>query len=384
MIERPPLPYGRQWVDATDVQLVLEALQGDFLTTGPQVERFEASLCAYTGTTNAAVLNSGTSALHAAYAAIGLGPGDRLITSPLTFAATGNAALYLGAEVDFADIDEGTGNLDPESAEAMVKPETRLIVPVDYAGHPADYDAFRRISDKHGLALVADAAHSLGATYKGRKVGTLADLTELSFHPVKPITTAEGGAVLGGAPDLIDQVKSFRSHGIIRDPERMERNEGPWYHEMQMLGFNYRLTDLQCALGLSQMRRLDAFLGRRRDIAARYNHELSGCPGLGLPHVHSDVTPGWHLYVVRVQGDPGRRRPFFDYLRSKGLGVQVHYLPVYRHPYYERLGYRAGLCPRAEDFYSRAVSLPLFPKMTDAEVDRVVEAVWSGSQELLA
>jgi len=371
------LPYGRQWIDDSDIEAVAAALTSDFLTTGPLVERFEEALAAWTGAAHAAVLNSGTAALHGAYHAVGLGPGDEMITSPLTFAATANAALYLGATVRFVDIDPATGNLDPRLLADAVSPRTRLITAVDFAGHPADYDPIHAAAREHGLPVVADGAHSLGAVYKGRPVGTLAALTTFSFHPVKPITTGEGGAVTTNDEEWIRRVRSFRSHGIVRDVA----GEGPWYYEMQHLGCNYRLTDFQCALGLSQLKKLAGFIGRRRDIAARYNRALAEVPGLVLPHVEEGVEPGWHLYVVRVP-EPRHRRPFFQRLRDMGIGVQVHYIPVYWHPYYEELGYRRGLCPHAEDFYSRCVSLPIFPKMADADVDRVIEAVAKAAGEV--
>ncbi len=377
------IPYGRQWLDDDDFAAVADVLRSDHLTTGPLVERFEAALCELTGCTAAAVVNSGTAALHAGYAALGLGKGDRIVTSPLTFAATANAALYLGAEVTFADVSDDTGNLDPAAAEAAIDERTRLLVAVDYAGHPADYPALRRVASKRGLSLVADAAHSLGATLNGTQVGKLADLTTTSFHPVKPITTAEGGAVLSDDTALIARARRFRTHGIVREQASMQRDEGPWYYEMQELGWNYRLTDLQCALGVSQMRKLAGFLQRRRQIAVRYDEALRDCATLRLPTQRSGASSGYHLYVVRVQGDATKRRPFFERLRARGLGVQVHYLPVYLHPYYERLGYRAGLCPVAEDFYARAVSLPMFPKMSDAEIDRVIEVVREVADEIL-
>lgn len=371
------LPYGRQWLDESDIRSVAAALESDFLTTGPLIERFEQALAAWTGVAQAAVLNSGTAALHAAYHAAGLGPGDELITSPLTFAATANAALYQGATVRFVDIDPSTGNLDPKQLADVISPRTRVITTVDFAGHPADYDAINTVAQEHGLLVVADGAHSLGALYKGRPVGSLASLTTFSFHPVKPITTGEGGAVVSDVEEWIRRVRSFRSHGVVRN----FKGEGPWYYEMQHLGYNYRLTDFQCALGLSQLKKLKGFIQRRRAIAARYNSALAEVPGLTLPQVQQGVEPGWHLYVVRVP-EPAHRRPFFQRLRDMGIGVQVHYIPVYWHPYYQELGYRRGLCPRAEDFYARCVSLPIFPKMTDADVVRVIEAVSLAAKEV--
>lgn len=371
------IPYGRQWIDEDDIQAVVDTLRSDYLTTGPKVEEFERSLCDYSGARRAVAVNSGTAALHAAYFAAGLGPGDEIITSPLTFAATANAALYLGATVRFVDIDPETGLIDPEMVRQAITEKTKLVVPIDFAGHPADYDSLRF----EGIKLVADAAHSLGASYKGRKVGTLADLTALSMHPVKPITTAEGGAVLTDDPEMAQRAADFRTHGITRDPSRLGRDEGPWYYEQQALGYNYRLTDLQCALGTAQMGKIDRFIQRRREIAARYTEALADS-GLALPPTSPEVEPGWHLYVVRVP-EAKQRRPFFERLRELGLGVQVHYIPVYRHPYYRELGYREGLCPKAEDYYSRCISLPLYPKMTDDEVDASIETVLQAVDQVM-
>ena len=266
-VTEPPLPYGRQWVDEEDIRAVVETLRSDYLTTGPAVARFEAALTDATGATYASAVNSGTSALHTAYFAAGLGAGDEIITSPLTFAATANAALYLGASVKFVDVQKDTGNLDPAGLEAALTERTKLVVPIDFAGHPADYDEINTFAKEHHLTVVADAAHSLGASYRGRKVGTLAAASELSFHPVKPVTTAEGGAVLTDDPEIDKRAKLFRTHGITKDPAEMEADaetEGGWFHEMQHLGFNYRLTDVQCALGLSQMGKLEPFIARRR------------------------------------------------------------------------------------------------------------------------
>lgn len=369
------LPYGRQWVDDDDVAAVVEVLRSDFLTTGPAVTRFEASLSGVTGARHAVALNSGTSALHAMYFAAGIGSGDEIVTSPLTFAATANAALYLGASVRFVDVERDTGNLDPDLVEAAITERTKAIVPVDFAGHPADYGRLRAIADRHGVKLLADAAHSLGATYQGRPVGTLADASELSFHPVKPVTTAEGGAVVTDDPEIARRAARFRTHGITREPSELEDpDEGAWWYEQHDLGLNYRLTDVQAALGTSQLRRLDGFLARRRAIAAAYDAALADVDALQLPGRRAGVDAGWHLYVIRTR-DPALRRPLFEHLRAEGLGVQVHYLPVYWHPYYASLGYRRGLCPRAEAFYRGAISLPIFPRMDDADVERVVDAV---------
>ena len=377
-----PIPYGRQSIDEDDIAAVSDVLRSDYLTTGPTIAAFESALSEASGATHAVAVNSGTAALHAMYFAAGVGPGDEVVTSPLTFAATANTALYLGASVRFADVDASTGNIDPTSVDRQIGPRTRAIVAVDYAGQPADYDALRAVAERNGLTLLADAAHSLGATARGRKVGTLADASAFSFHPVKPITTAEGGAVVTANPELAARAARFRTHGITRDPAEMENHDGPWFYEQHDLGFNYRLTDLQAALGTSQLHHLNGFIARRREIAARYDAELADLDGLETPSVREGVEPGWHLYVILVR-DAARRRGFFERMRELGLGVQVHYIPVYLHPFYRRLGFEPGLCPVAEDRYARSVSLPVFPRMTDADVGAVVERVRSAAADLL-
>jgi len=378
-----PLPYGRQHVTEADIAAVAEVLAGDYLTTGPMVGRFEAALALAGGARRAVVVSSGTAALHAAYFATGLGPGDELITSPLTFAATANAALYLGVTVRFADVEAETGNLDAELLSEALSERTRAVVPVDYAGHPADYDRIRAALRGRDSLLISDAAHSLGASYRGRHVGSLADVTTTSFHPVKPITSAEGGAVLGNSTEVLDRVARFRDHGISRPPPGSAHPEGPWFYEMRELGFNYRLSDVHCALGLTQLTRLGAHIARRREIAARYSEAFADLAELILPMERDEVTSGWHLYVIRVRGDSARRRPFFERLRELQLGVQVHYIPVYFHPYYASLGYRRGACPCAEDFYARCVSIPIFPAMSDQDVDATIERVRRGVADTL-
>jgi len=375
------IPYGRQWVDSSDVEAVTQALLGDKLTTGDWIERFEQALSTHTGGLPAAALNSGTAALHAAYAAAGLCPGATLVTSPLTFAATANAALYLGARVIFADVSADTGCLDPAAAEAAIAPAVSLIVPVDYAGHPADYPALRALAQRKNLLLGADACHSLGATQHGNPVGSLADFSCFSFHPVKPVTTAEGGAVVSRDTRIIQGVKTFRTHGIERNPAEIAR-EGGWYYAMNQLGFNYRLSDVHAALGWSQLRRLTAFTLRRREIARRYLEALADLPSIELPAVRAGTEPAWHLFVIRVR-EASRRRAFFARLQALRLGVQVHYIPVYWHPYYASLGYRRGACPVAEDFASRAVSIPIFPQLSDTELDQCIATIRQAVHETL-
>jgi UDP-4-amino-4,6-dideoxy-N-acetyl-beta-L-altrosamine transaminase len=375
-----PLPYGRQWVIEEDVEAVAEVLRSDYLTTGPLVGRFEKQLATVTGAGHAVAVNSGTAALHTAYFAAGLEPGDEIVTTPLTFAATANAALYLGATVRFVDVEADTGNLDPAQLEGTLTEHTRLIVPIDYSGHPADYDAIREIAQRHGVAIVADAAHSLGATYHGRKVGTLADLSTTSFHPVKPITTCEGGAVLTSCNSHAERCSRFRDHGIDR-ADRSD-DDGPWMYRMRDLGFNYRLSDVHCALGLSQLARLESLLARRRQIASRYSEAFRELPGLTLPAERQGVRSAWHLYVVQVV-EAKRRRSLFDRLKDLGLGVQVHYIPVHYHPYYQALGYEKGLCKVAEDRYRRSISLPIFPAMTDDDIDSVIARVHHAARDVL-
>jgi UDP-4-amino-4,6-dideoxy-N-acetyl-beta-L-altrosamine transaminase len=382
MSNQPFLPYGRQWVDEADIAAVVEVLRGDFLTTGPAVGQFEQRLAAATATSHAVACNSGTSALHMMYAAMGVGQGDEIITSPLTFAATANAAHYLGATVKFVDVTPDTGNLDPDKIAAAITPRTKLIVPVDFGGHPADYDAIHAVAAAHNLPVAADAAHSLGATYHGRPVGTLAAATEVSLHPVKPITTAEGGAVLTADAGIAERAARFRTHGITRDPALLSADEGPWFYEQLELGLNYRLTDVQAALGSSQLAKLDAFIARRQAIAARYNEALADLAAIELPTERPGIQSGWHLYAIRVR-DAARRRALFERLRELGLGVQVHYLPVYRHPWYRANGYADVNCPVADDYYAREISVPVFPRMTDAEQDSAIERIRQAVSELL-
>jgi perosamine synthetase len=368
------LPYGLQHLTDEDVAAVVEVLRSDWITTGPKVAEFEEAVAAVAGARHAVAFSSGTAALHAAVFAAGLGPGDEAITSPLTFCATANAVLYQGAVPVFADVRPDTLTLDPALVEQRLTKRTRAILPVDYAGHPADLDALGAVAERHGLVMIEDAAHALGARYRGRIVGAIAAMTVFSFHPVKHLTTGEGGMVTTDDDALAARLRTFRSHGIASDA-RARQAQGQWYYEMTALGFNYRLTDIACALGLSQLPRLGANVARRRNIAASYAAGLARVSGLTLPATTPDVEHAWHLYPVRVDAGIDRGE-VFRALRAEGLGVNVHYVPVHLHPYYrERFGYRGGEFPIAEDAYARLISLPMFHAMTDRDVDDVVVAV---------
>lgn len=371
------IPYGRQWVDDEDVRAVVEVLRSDWLTTGPMVDRFEAGVAEFTGAAHAVAVANGTAALHASIYAAGVGAGDEVIVPAMTFAASANCAVYQGALPVFADVERDTLLLDPARVEALVTPRTKAVVAVDYAGQPCDYDALREIADRHGLLLIDDASHAIGGEYKGRPVGTLADLNTFSFHPVKHITTGEGGAVTTGDQELARRLRLFRNHGITTD-HRQREQLGSWFYEMVDLGYNYRLNDLQCALGFSQLSRLRGWVERRREIARRYDEAFAGLETVEPLAVRDDRLHAYHIYVVRLNLERLRvgRAEVFQGLRAQGLGVNVHYIPVHLHPFYrERFGTGPGLCPVAEDAYERIVTLPLFPAMSDADVERVVEVV---------
>ena len=370
------LPYGRQSVDDADIQAVVEVLRGDWLTTGPAVRAFEQAVANYVGVHEAVAVNSGTAALHAAAYAAGIGPGDEVIVPALTFAATANCVLYLGGKPVFADVLPGTLNLDPEDVAHKITPKTKAIIPVDFTGQPCDHNALRALADAHGLTVIEDAAHALGATYRGRKVGALHELTTLSFHPVKHITTGEGGMIVTDSSELAAQMRAFRSHGITAD-FRQRAEAGSWIYEMVDLGYNYRLPDILCALGMSQLQKLDGWLGRRRAIAARYIAAFADLPQISVPEVLPETEPAWHLFVIQLDLEQLQvgRKEVFAALRAENIGVNVHYIPVYWHPYYQKLGYERGLCPVAEATYERLISLPMFAALSDTDVADTIAAV---------
>jgi perosamine synthetase len=376
-VRRTLLPYGRQWIDDDDVAAVVEALRSDWLTTGPRVAAFERAVAEVVGARAAVAVSNGTAALHAAMYALGIGPGDEVLVPALTFAASANCVVYQGGTPVFVDVEPDTLLLDPACAAAKITPRTRAIVAVDYAGQPCDYDALRALADRYALPLVADACHALGASYRGRPAGSLATLSTFSFHPVKPIATGEGGMVTTDDPELARRLRLFRNHGISTD-HRQREQAGSFSYEMVDLGYNYRLSDLQCALGLSQLRKLPAWVGRRQAIARRYDAAFNSLPGVQPLVVRPEVLHAHHLYVLRLQ--PGLwgedRGRVYAALRAEGIGVNVHYVPVYLHPFYRRrFGTGPGLCPVAEAAYERILSLPIFPRMSDADVDDVIRAV---------
>ena len=369
------LPYGRQSVSDEDIAAVAEVLRGDWLTTGPAVARFEADVASVAGLADPAVaVTSGTAALHVAYAAAGVGPGDEVVTTPLTFLATATCAAILGADIVFADISEDTGNLDPQAAAAAVTSRTKVVAGVDYAGHPIDAPALARVAHDAGALLLEDAAHSVGGTLDGVPVGSLADLTTFSFFPTKNLTTAEGGAVVARDAQVRERARTFKTIGMVRDPERMRvTDEGGWWYEMPELGLNYRLPDVLAALGSSQLTRLAAFKTRRQAITSRYLAGLADVDGVTLPTQRPGADPVWHLFPLRVE--EGRRRALFEHLRGEEIGVQVNYIPVYWQPWFADRGYRRGMCPVAERYYAQEISLPLYPDLTDTDVDRVIDAI---------
>ena len=381
------IPYGRQTITEEDIEAVISVLKSDFLTQGPQAPLFETFVAKKVGASQALAANSATAALHIACMALQLGPGDWLWTSPNTFVASANCAIYCGARVDFVDIDPRTFNMCPQMLEAkLVEAEAlgtlpKVVVPVHFAGQPCDMAAIKLLSNKFGFKIIEDASHAIGGKYKGEFIGKgdYSDITIFSFHPVKIITTAEGGIALTNSAELAQKMSVFRSHGITRDPAHMTHvADGPWYYEQTSMGYNYRMNDLQAALGLSQIQRLDAYVARRHEVAARYNQLLADLPVV-RPWQHADSYSSFHLYVIRLELDKisGTRRQVFERLRAQGIGVNLHYIPVHTQPFYERMGFRRGDYPVAEKYYGEAISLPMFPALSEDEQDQVVSALAS-------
>lgn len=371
--------YGRQWIDEEDVKAVSEVLTSDFVTCGPKVAELERALAEYTGAGYAVAVSNGTAALHCACIAAGIGPGDEVITTPLTFAASANCALYCGAQPVFADVDPKTYNIDPASIESHITEKTKAVVAVDFTGQAAKIREIREICDKHGLIFIEDAAHSIGTKYEGKPAGSLADMTCFSFHPVKTITSGEGGAVTANDRELYKKLVLAHTHGITHEEEQMEEgpNEGPWYYEQISLGYNYRMTDFQAALLLSQLKKLDRFAERRKEIVRRYNEAFQMLPEIIVQEEIPESDTCRHLYIIRLDLEKlaCTRRQFYDAMAAENVQCQIHYVPVYWFPYYRHLGYKKGLCPNAEEIYKGIVSIPLYPRMTGQDVEDVIRAV---------
>lgn len=375
------IPYSHQYIDQDDIISVVDALKSDFLTQGPRVKEFEESLVEYCRARFAVAFSSGTAALHGAYFAAGLGEGDEIITSPMTFLATSNAALFLGARPVFVDIEPKTGNIDPHLIEKAITDKTKAIVPIHFSGHPVELARIAEIAQKQNLVVIEDACHALGAKYLNTRIGDCkySDMAVFSFHPVKSITTGEGGAVLTNSEELYKKLAMFRQHGVTKDRTAFKNDDmdwGQWYHEMHYLGYNYRLTDIHSALGISQLKKLDGFIQSKREIVAAYAQAFKNNPFFDLPIEKDGVKSAWHLYPIRLKDKFIKKKvELFSNLRKRGLWVQVHYIPVHLQPYYQQIAYKKGLCPNAEDFYKREISIPLYPTMSDDDVEYVVKSL---------
>lgn len=366
------LPYSTQWISDDDIAAVVETLKSPYLTTGPKVKEFEDAVASYVGAKYAVSFANGTAALHGACYAAGVTVGDEVITTPITFVASANCARYMGADVVFADIDEKTYNIDPLDIARKMTDKTKAIVAVDFTGQPVDIDAIMDLAHEQNVVVIEDGAHSLGADYKDRKVGVTADMTMFSFHPVKPVTTGEGGVIVTNNKEYYEKLLMFRGHGITHTD--YAEAQGGWYYEMVDLGYNYRMTDIQAALGISQMTKLDQFIQKRQQLAALYTDKIKDIDTLTAPYQLEDTKSGWHLYSVQLDTEKiGKtRKQAFEELRAANIGVHVHYIPVYWHPYYQGLGYERGLCPVAEKWYTQALTLPLHPQMSETDIDEVL------------
>jgi UDP-4-amino-4,6-dideoxy-N-acetyl-beta-L-altrosamine transaminase len=373
------LPYGHQWIDEEDIKAVSEVLRTDWITQGPKVTEFEEEFARYVGAKYAVAVNSGTAALHATCFAAQIEKGNEAITTPITFAASANCVLYQEGTPVFADINEDTLNIDPVEIKKKITKKTKVLIPVDFTGRPVDLEKILQIAKKNNLLVIEDASHALGATYKGRKIGSISDMTIFSFHPVKHITTGEGGMITSNNKEYYERLKLFRTHGITKEKNKLLDYDGPWYYEMQELGYNYRLTDFQCALGISQLKKIDRIIQQRREIVQKYNCEFKDMPEIKIPQLNpTDSNSAWHIYMIQLNLEKIKtgRREIFEALRAENIGVNVHYIPVHLHPYYQKkFGYHKGDFPKAENYYSRAITLPIFPKMTEKDINDVVKAV---------
>lgn len=372
------LPYGQQWIDDADIEEVVKVLKSDYLTTGPKIEEFEVKVAEYVGTKYAVSFSNGTAALHGACYAAGIGEGDEVITTPITFAASANCVLYMGGEPVFADINENNFNIDVNEIKKNITPNTKAIIPVDYTGQVVDIDGIKELIKDKEIVIIEDSAHALGTKYKGVSVGGLADMTMFSFHPVKTITTGEGGVITTNNEEYYRKLINFRTHGITKDPSQFQdKHVGTWYYEQQDLGYNYRLTDIQATLGISQLRKINKFIKRRKDIVKRYNEAFNDISGLILHKDENYSDTANHLYVLKLDLHKLKvgRKEIFNALLAENIGVNVHYIPVYWHPYYQKLGYKKGICPKAEELYNAIITIPLFSAMTSNDVDDVISGV---------
>lgn len=370
--------YGHQYIDDSDIQAVVDVLKSDYLTCGPKIEEAETKLCQITGAKHAVLIANGTAALHATCFAAGIDPGDEVITTPITFAASANCALYCGGKPVFADINSDTYNIDPDDIERKITDKTKAVVAVDFTGQAVEVEKIRAICDKHNIIFIEDAAHSLGTKFNGKPVGSLADMTEFSFHPVKTCTAGEGGAITTNDDELYKKLVIFRTHGITRVQEWMDKeSEGGWYYQQIALGYNYRMTDMQAALLSSQLDKLDMFAARRKELVKRYDEAFKQMPEITVQKEIQESDTVRHLYIIQLNTEMLKcgRREVFDALQAEGVGVNVHYIPVYSFPYYQKLGYKMGSCPNAEKLYERIISIPLFYSMTNEDQERVIEAV---------
>jgi perosamine synthetase len=367
------IPYGRQWIDEEDIQAVVETLRSDYITTGPKVEEFEKKIADYAGAKYAVAVSNGTAALHVACLAAGFHEGDEVITTPITFVASANCILYCGATPVFADINPATYNIDPEDIRKKITKRTKGILAVHFTGQPCEMDEINEIAREHNLVVIEDAAHALGADYKGKRIGGISDMTTFSFHPVKHITTGEGGMITTNRKELYQRLILYRSHGITREPSLLTSKGGPWYYEQQELGYNYRITDIQCALGISQLKKLDAFIARRREIAEGYNKAFQESDKIVVPNQMKGCSSSWHLYVIQVRA--ADRKRIVRALHEKNIGVNVHYIPVYSQPYYRSHGYKNVICPNAKKAYESFISLPIYAKLSEEEQDYVIRQV---------
>ncbi|MBJ8028761.1 UDP-4-amino-4,6-dideoxy-N-acetyl-beta-L-altrosamine transaminase [Bacillus pseudomycoides] len=371
------LPYGKQSIDEDDIQAVINVLKSDFITTGPTIKQFENQVAAYVGAKYAVAFSSGTAALHGACFAAGISNDDEVITTSMTFAASSNCVLYQGGVPVFTDIKSDTYNIDPNLIKDKITNKTKAIIPVHFTGQPVELEKISKIAQEYNLTVIEDAAHALGSTYKKKKIGSISDMTMFSFHPVKHITTGEGGIITTNNEDYYQKLLQFRTHGITRNPNNLTENHGPWYYEMQFLGYNYRMTDIQAALGLSQLQKLDSFIAKRKQYVSMYNMALKDLPEVILPKQLDHVDSSWHLYIIQLNLPMLKvdRKEIFQALQQENIGVNVHYIPIHLQPYYQKLGYQKGICPNAEKLYESIITLPLFSEMSEQDANDVIQAV---------